>query len=88
MRRLILYFGVVGPTSPFLWQVRRFSCHRSFSVGPMAGPCVKAACIAEPVLGLAASVLPDFATGWIHALRLHPIWLGSVVPYCHRISQP
>ncbi len=67
-----LYFAFLSASVTFLLSP-------SFLSWSAHGPCVDTACVAEPLLKLAISVLPDFAGGWIQVLREHPIWLWGVV---------
>jgi hypothetical protein len=43
------------------------------------GVCKETACLLDPVLQLAINLLPDFASGWIEALRQHPSWLWGFI---------
>ena len=43
------------------------------------GTCKETACLLDPVLQLAINMLPDFASGWIEALRQHPSWLWGFI---------
>ena len=66
--RRILYFAFVASSLLLV-------ASKAFLKWEPGGPCEGVFCVFDPILNIFIKVIPDFAAGWIEALRQNPKWL-------------
>ncbi len=66
--RRILYFAFVAETLLLVGS-------KAFLKWEPGSPCDSGYCVLDPFLNILTKIIPEFAAGWLEALRQNPLWL-------------